>query len=254
MNVDFYSKSHCDQVYLQKNQRVKHLKVTTGFSLAWSALLNILWQILLLQSWLLLLCTQRDSMKGNLTHGLMHIILVQFCALWLYGWVGFFVALDLFHICFFNGEMILKHIIMHAVPPEQEDCLGGWCILIPTVTTFHNNIRHRPTKVSVQAAKIYKWIMVCFLVCFLARYHSLTTWPIISMRIIISIIVYCLGLLLLFSLLVVFSFGFKNLLSHSFWLLNYTRFRDLSAMQNFELQIVKLWVCFSFLFSWTSMK
>ena len=223
----------------------KALKVTTGFSLAGSVLLNILWQILLLQSWLLLLCTQRDSMKVNLTHGLMHRVLVQFCAFWLYGWVGFFVALDLFHICFFKGEMILKYIIMHAVPPKQEECLGGWCMLIPAVTMFHNNIRHRPTKVSVQAAKIYKWIMVYFL----ARYPSLTTWCIISMRIIINISVFCLGLLLLFPLLVVFLFGFKNFLSHSFWLLSSTRFRDLSALQNFELQIVKLSVCFSFLFS-----
>ena len=56
---------------------------------------------------------------------------------------------------FLMGKMILKYIIMHAVPPKQEECLGGSCILIPTVTTFHN-IRHRPTKVSVQAAKNYK--------------------------------------------------------------------------------------------------
>ena len=27
---------------------------------------------------------------------------------------------------------------MHAVPAKQEECLGGSCILIPTVTTFHN--------------------------------------------------------------------------------------------------------------------
>ena len=45
---------------------------------------------------------------------------------------------------------------MHVVPPKQKECLGVSCILIPTVTTFHSNIRHRPTKVSVQTAKNYR--------------------------------------------------------------------------------------------------
>ena len=45
---------------------------------------------------------------------------------------------------------------MHVVPPKQEECLGVSRILIPTVTTSHINVRDRPTKVSVQAAKSYK--------------------------------------------------------------------------------------------------
>ena len=45
---------------------------------------------------------------------------------------------------------------MSAVPPKQEECLGGSCITTPTMTTFHKKIRHRPTKVSVQAAKNHK--------------------------------------------------------------------------------------------------
>ena len=60
---------------------------------------------------------------------------------------------------------------MHAVSPKEEGCFGGSCILIPTVTTFYNNIRHRPTKVSVQAAKNYKSVLVYFL----ASSPSLTT-------------------------------------------------------------------------------
>ena len=54
------------------------------------------------------------------------------------------------------GEMILKYIIMYVFPPKQEECLGVSRIPIPTGATFHINIRHRPTKVSVQAAKSYK--------------------------------------------------------------------------------------------------
>ena len=49
---------------------------------------------------------------------------------------------------------------MHTDPSKQEECLGGSHILIPTVATFHNNIRHWPTKVSVQAAKNHKGIIV----------------------------------------------------------------------------------------------
>ena len=45
---------------------------------------------------------------------------------------------------------------MHGVPPMQEECLGGSCILIPTVTTFHNSIRYKPTKVSEQAVNNHK--------------------------------------------------------------------------------------------------
>ena len=84
--------------------------------------------------------------------------------LWLYGWVGIFVALDLFHICsFLMGKIVLKYVIMHVAHPKQEECLGGSCILVRTVTTFHSNIRHRPTQISVQTAKNYKWIMVYLL-------------------------------------------------------------------------------------------
>ena len=116
------------------------------------------------------------------------------CTLWLYGWVGIFVALDLFRICFFNRKNCFE--IPHNVscPLKFLECLGGSCILILTVTTFHGNIRHRPTKLSVQAAKNYKSMFY-----FLASYPSWTTWPIaIIMRVIISISVYFLGLLLLF--------------------------------------------------------
>ena len=59
---------------------------------------------------------------------------------------------------------------MHAVSPKGEECFGGSCILIPTVTTFHN-IRQKPTKVSVQAAKNYKSVLAYFL----ASYPFLTT-------------------------------------------------------------------------------
>ena len=45
---------------------------------------------------------------------------------------------------------------MYLVPPNQKECFGGSCILILTVTTFHDNIKHRPTKLSVQVAKNYK--------------------------------------------------------------------------------------------------
>ena len=45
---------------------------------------------------------------------------------------------------------------MYVFPPKQEECLGVSRILIPTVATFHINVRYRPTKVSVQAAKSYK--------------------------------------------------------------------------------------------------
>ena len=109
-------------------------------------------------------------------------------------------------------KIVLKYLIMNLVPPKQEECLIGSCILILTVTAFQRKIRHRPTKVSVQAAKNYKLI-----VYFLASYPSLTTWPIaINMRIIISISVYCCFLVLAGF----FLFGFKNLLSHSFWILD----------------------------------
>ena len=212
-------------------------------------------------------------MKVNLIHGLLHrnmaLLFVHIVSLWLGRYLCSFRPLP--HLFFFNEKIVLKHLIMYLAPPEQEECLGGSCILILTVTTFHSNIRHRPTKVSVQTAKNYKWM-----VYLLASCPSLTAWPIvISMRIIISISVYFLGLLLLFfGFSWLFLFDFKNLLSYNFSLLNSTRIRDLSALQifhslneqaliqdftcskcfNFELQIVKLWVCFSFLCTWTSVK
>ena len=34
---------------------------------------------------------------------------------------------------------------MNAAPPKQEECLSGSCRPIPTVTTFYDNITHRPT-------------------------------------------------------------------------------------------------------------
>ena len=153
--------------------------------------------------------------------------------------MGIFVVLNLFGICFFlMGEMILEYIIMHVFPPKQEECLVVSCIIIPTATTFHSNIRHRPTKVSVQASKNYKWIMVYFP----PIHPSSTTWPIIiSMIIIISISAYCLGwLLLFFGFSSVFFLGVEHLLSHSFWLLNSTRIRDQSALQIFHW-MRKLW-------------
>ena len=129
-------------------------------------------------------------------------------------------------------KIVLKYLIMNLVPPKQEECLIGSCILILTVTAFQRKIRHRPTKVSVQAAKNYK-----LMVYFLASYPSLTTWPIaISMRIIISISVYCCFLVLAGF----FLFGFKNLLSHSFWILNSTRIRDLSTL-HISHWMRKLW-------------
>ena len=167
--------------------------------------------------------------------------------LWLYGWVGFFPALNFFCI-FLMGKMILKYIIMNVVAPKQEECLGGSCILIPAVTTFHNNIRHRPKNASVQAAESHKWIMVYFL----ATYSSLTTWLIIiSMKNFISISIYCLGLLSLFLLLaVLFLLGFKSLLSHSFWLFNSARVRDLSALRIFywmnKLAMIQDFTCSKF--------
>ena len=113
------------------------------------------------------------------------------CTLWLYSWVGIFVAL--------NGKNCFE-ISYNVSCPSEARRVGGSCILILTVTTFRRNIRHRPTNVSVQAAKNYKWM-----VYFLASYPSLTTWSIaISMRIIISISIYFLGLLLFFG----FSWGF----------------------------------------------
>ena len=45
---------------------------------------------------------------------------------------------------------------MNAVRLKQEECLGGSCILIPAVATFHNNIRHRPRNASVQAEESHK--------------------------------------------------------------------------------------------------
>ena len=141
------------------------------------------------------------------------------------------------HLFFLMGKIVLKYLIMFLVPPKQEECLGDSCILILTVTTFHSNIRDRSANVSVQAAKNYK-----LMVYFLASYPTLTTWHIvISMRIIISISVYFLGLLLLlFGFSWGFLLGFKNLLSHSFWLLNSTRIRDLSTLEIFYW-MSKLW-------------
>ena len=60
---------------------------------------------------------------------------------------------------------------MYGVPPMQEECLGGSCILIPTVTTFHNSIRYKPTKVSEQAVNNHKLIIVYSF----ASYPSLAT-------------------------------------------------------------------------------
>ena len=226
----------------KKNQRKtgKHLKGTPSFGRAGSVLLNILRQILVLRSWLLLLCIHRHSMEVNLTHGLLHRKLVLLCVHIVTERLGGYLCSfkPFRHLFFLMGEMILKYIIMHVFPPKQEECLVVSCILIPTVTTFHSNIRHRPTKVSVQASKNYKWIMVCFP----PIHPSSTTWPIIiSMIIIISISAYCLGwLLLFFGFSSVFYLGFEHLLSHSFWLLNSTRIRDQSALQIFRW-MRKLW-------------
>ena len=141
--------------------------------------------------------------------------------------------------------------------------MGGSCILILTVTTFHSNIRHRPTKVSVQAAKNYKWIIVYFL----ANYLSLTTWPIfISVRNIISISVYFLGLLLFFGFGWVFFVWFQKftlmqfLITQLYKNVGFIGITDFSLNEqafiqdftcskcfNIELQIVKLSVFFIFM-------
>ena len=165
----------------------------------------------MLWSWLLLLCIYKHSMKVNLTHGLLHrkmvLLFVNIVTVWLGRYLCSFIPFP--HLFSLMGKVVLKYLIMYLVPPKQEHCLGGSCILILTVTTFHSNISHSPTNVSVQAAKNYKWM-----VYFLASYPSLTTWPIaISMRIIIIISVYFLGLLLLF-------FGFRWVFF--VWLQNFT--------------------------------
>ena len=97
-------------------------------------------------------------MKVKLTHGLLQrklvLLFVHIVAVWLGRYLRSFRPFP--HLFFLMGEMILKYIIMYVFPPKQEEYLGVSRILIPAVATFHINIRYRPTKVSVQAAKSYK--------------------------------------------------------------------------------------------------
>ena len=127
------------------------------------------------------------------------------CTLWLYRWVGFFAALDFFCICFFNGRNDFKIYYNECCPSKGRRVVGWFIHTHSALTKIHNKIRHNSTKVSLQPAKNYKWIMVYFL----ASYLYLTTWLIIiSLKIFISINICCLGLLLLFFILVGFFVWF----------------------------------------------
>ena len=125
MNVDFYGKSYSYQVYLWKNQWKggKHLTVTSSFSLARSVLLSIVWQILALQSWVLLLCIHSHSMKLNLTHGLLHRKVVLLFDHIMSVWLGRFLCRLFLHL-FFNGKNDCK--IYNACCRSKARKVFGW--------------------------------------------------------------------------------------------------------------------------------
>ena len=112
----------------KKNQRKtgKHLKGTPSFSRAGSVLLNILRQILVLRSWLLLLCIHRHSMKVNLTHGLLHrklvLLFVHIVTERLGGYLCSFKPFR--HLFFFNGRNDFEIYYNACFPSKARKVFG----------------------------------------------------------------------------------------------------------------------------------